>query len=510
MKNVISGTAYASYALKFPDRVKVIGVAEPVQIRYEDTLRLRESFTKVSEILVGCLDVFMYNIPEENDVTDWKEFASRSKFADAVVITTLDQFHVEPAIAFANLKYHILLEKPMAVKLDECKRIIEAVKVNEILFGIGMSIGCCYGSFPQSHVLRYNPLNLRIKSILDSGKLGNVINIQHLEPVGWWHFAHSVGITTIAFAFQFVRGNWKDENTSSFSLMTKKVSSFGSLHHFNKANKPKEAGNAINCLSCPHAAQCPYDAKKIYIDDFKNGNRGWPINVVTNVLGESGGETCCHFLFYFYFRVRVVNCWVSTILRNFSFLFLLYSLVDIENLTDALKIGPYGQCVYESDNNVMDNQVNAENLYIMMPVVNLQFANGATASFTMIATTEAQCARKTRIYGSLGQLDCDHETNEISWFDFLSKNRTVIHPYNEAIQNGEDFHLSGHGGGDSGLMGTFVNTVAAAKSGAPISGSIMRLPTPTETLMSHAYVFAAEEARQKNKVVDVKEFLAQP
>ncbi|RUP48402.1 hypothetical protein BC936DRAFT_144620 [Jimgerdemannia flammicorona] len=418
------GTAYASYALKFPDRVKVIGVAEPVQIRYEDTLRLRESFTKVSEILVGCLDVFMYNIPEENDVTDWKEFASRSKFADAVVITTLDQFHVEPAIAFANLKYHILLEKPMAVKLDECKHIIEAVKVNEILFGIGMSIGCCYGSFPQSHVLRYNPLNLRIKSILDSGKLGNVINIQHLEPVGWWHFAHSVGITTIAFAFQFVRGNWKDENTSSFSLMTKSCHDIDIIAWFmgipvevrniymysprktyyhlainrlyrklarsapsTTSTRPispkRRAMQCANCLSCPHAAQCPYDAKKIYIDDFKNGNRGWPINVVTNVLGESGGETCCHFLFYFYFRVRVVNCWVSTILRNFSFLFLLYSLVDIENLTDALKIGPYGQCVYESDNNVMDNQV-----------VNLQFANGATASFTMIATTEAQCARK--------------------------------------------------------------------------------------------------------------------
>jgi hypothetical protein len=32
-------------------------------------------------------------------------------------------------------------------------------------------------------------------------------------------------------------------------------------------------------------------------------------------------------------------------------------LPDIENVTDALKNGPYGKCVYESDNDVCDHQV---------------------------------------------------------------------------------------------------------------------------------------------------------
>ena len=30
---------------------------------------------------------------------------------------------------------------------------------------------------------------------------------------------------------------------------------------------------------------------------------------------------------------------------------------DIESVTEALRSGPYGKCVYDSDNNVMDNQV---------------------------------------------------------------------------------------------------------------------------------------------------------
>ena len=68
--------------------------------------------------------------------------------------------------------------------------------------------------------------------------------------------------------------------------------------------------------------------------------------------------------------------------------------MDIENLTQALREGPYGRCAYECDNDVCDHQV-----------VNFEFASGATATLTMIATSERLCERETKVCGSTGAKD---------------------------------------------------------------------------------------------------------
>ena len=169
------------------------------------------------------------------------------------------------------------------------------------------------------HVLRYTPQAQKVREIISSGALGDVVNIQLLEPIGYWHFAHS-----------YVRGNWRNEAGSTFSLLAKSchdldlisywmgddkctnVSSFGSLKHFTKANKPANATS--RCLDCPVSGECPYSAKKIYLIPAKSGHRRWPVSVITDVP-------------------------------------------DIENVTEALRTGPYGRCVYDCDNDVCDNQV---------------------------------------------------------------------------------------------------------------------------------------------------------
>ncbi len=84
----------------------------------------------------------------------------------------------------ANKGYHILLEKPMSVNEEECKAITAAVEANRCIFAVG-------------HVMRYTPYSTQIKKVIDSGVLGRVLNIQHLEPVGYFHFAHRYADLTL-------------------------------------------------------------------------------------------------------------------------------------------------------------------------------------------------------------------------------------------------------------------------------------------------------------------------
>lgn len=59
-------------------------------------------------------------------------------------------------------------------------------------------------------VLRYSPYTKALTEVVRSGQLGELVNAVHVEPVGYFHFAHS-----------YVRGHWAKEAESSFSLMTK-------------------------------------------------------------------------------------------------------------------------------------------------------------------------------------------------------------------------------------------------------------------------------------------------
>jgi predicted dehydrogenase len=401
------GMGYATFSQAHPDRLRIVGVAEPRP--------WNRSFMAQT-----------YDLMPENVVADWRELANRPRFADAVIISTQDAMHVEPAVAFARQGYAILLEKPMAPDLAGCETIVRAVNENGSIFGV-------------CHVMRYTLYTQMVKEVVDSGALGEIVSIQHLEPVGFWHQAHS-----------FVRGNWRNQAESTFMLLAKSchdldwiyyimggksvrsLSSFGSLRHFRRSEKPTRAGDALRCLECAYEPDCPYSAPRIYLGRVRAGQTGWPVNVL------------------------VPN-------------------PTIETVTEALRTGPYGRCVYECDNDVVDNQV-----------VNLQFAGGETAVFTMTAFTEA-AHRQTRLFGTRGMLIGDGES--IEHYDFLSGEARII----EAPALDSSI-LGGHGGGDYRLMDRFVSAVAQNDQNLILSGA-------SESLETHRLVFAAEQARLENRVV---------
>ncbi|MEV4225231.1 Gfo/Idh/MocA family oxidoreductase [Nonomuraea sp. NPDC049725] len=393
------GTAYARHAVD-SGLARVVAVADPVASR-------RDRF------------------PSAAPYGDWRELAALPRQADAVIIATQDRDHVEPAVRFAELGYDILLEKPMAVSEDDCRAIVAAAERSEAIFAV-------------CHVLRYTPYTRALKALLDAGRIGEIVSVQHLEPVGWWHQAHS-----------YVRGNWRRADESTFMLLAKschdldwlvhlmgrqvrRVSSFGGLKHFRPENRP--AGATARCLDCPAEPGCPYSARRIYLP--LAGQDRWPLSVLTDDVSEQG-------------------------------------------VLEALRTGPYGRCVYDCDNDVVDHQV-----------VNMEFEGGATASFTMTGFTPA-AHRQTRIFGTRGSIEGDGEL--LTVHDFVTGRAETV----DTRATGDGTAAGGHGGGDEGLVRAFLAAVSS-RDRTPI------LSSPGESLHSHLIAWAAERSRLDGETVTLE------
>ena len=394
------GRAYARHAVR-SGAGRVVSVAEPDPGR-------RDRFARE------------FGLPADRVFDSWSELHGRERLADAAIVATQDRDHEEPAVLLAGQGYHLMLEKPMAPMAGPAARIAEAVQRAGILFAV-------------CHVLRYTAYTDVVKGVLDSGRIGRVVSIQHLEPVGWWHHAHS-----------FVRGPWRDTASSSPMLLAKschdidwllylagqparRVSSFGGLSHFRPAEKP--AGAADVCLDCPVEPDCPYSAKRLYFARLADDPDGWPLSVVTPVATE-------------------------------------------EALVAALRSGPYGRCVYNGDNDVVDHQV-----------VTMELADGATVSFTMTAFTPYE-QRKTRIFGTHGYLEGDGARLRV--VDF----RTGAEELVEVAESTS----ADHSGGDRALVDAFLAAVATGDAG------LIRSDAAT-SLAGHRVVWAAEQARLTGTVV---------
>ena len=198
--------SYSKYALAAPEQCKVVAIAEPRP-------HTRRNFARI------------HSVDQTLVFETWQELHAASaetiktigtRLADAVIIAVHDHMHAAVVQAFAEQGYHILCEKPLATSISDCLAIEAAVKKANIVFGV------CHGDCPplailfllnsnlRSIVLRYSPYGRAITEIVQSGSLGQLVNIVQVEPVGYYHFAHS-----------YVRGNWANEAASSFSLMTK-------------------------------------------------------------------------------------------------------------------------------------------------------------------------------------------------------------------------------------------------------------------------------------------------
>lgn len=270
------------------------------------------------------------------------------------------------------------------------------------------------------------------------------------------------------------------------------VASFGSLKQFRQSRKPATAGTATNCLQCPISNTCTYSAPRIYYDNqLAKGNTDWPVNIVNpeieSCYRDYGAEAAKEMLF-------------ETLKADYG----------AETPSWEVEKRPwFGRCVWESRNDVCDDQFvllswdddplpGKTGVRSVSPDRNNAPARIAkSASFHMIAQTEKQCERRGRIYGEKGEISYDGTT--ITIYDFATGEFQHHHPRRPG---------GGHGGGDSGLATQFLKAIEAVRSGMSIEQAQTKHLgcTLEEVVRSHVLVFAAEEARLENKVVDWKKW----
>lgn len=240
-----------------------------------------------------------------------------------------------------------------------------------------------------------------------------------------------------------------------------------------------------------------FSARKIYIGDhlrgLGSGNTGWPVKILVPEIedciatgGHAAGEAAL---------LQVLG-------------------EDYDAGTPQDVVGRknwFGRCVWESDNDVNDDQV-VTMTWDADPVSGALEGRGAKiATFHMVAFTARICERYTHVYGTTGEVYADGSCISVTDFTRPMPLQGARAKAEAAFETKKFYpHLEGggHGGGDAGLARQFVLAVDRVKSGEEAERVQMEEVgcTLEEIVRNHAMVFAAEEARREKVVLDFPEW----
>jgi predicted dehydrogenase len=354
----VRGTALSRKISSSEFSARIVAVAEPDDEK-------RRSFAQE------------FNLPNSAIFNSWESLTASLNDCDAAIVATLDNQHTLPVIECINRGWHVLVEKPLADSIKDC------ILINKARIEKKRVVAVC-------HTLRFMAVFLKVKELLESGTIGQLVHIDHMEGIGNFRFVHN-----------YVRGRWAREKNNAFLLLHKcshdidylnwlinepclKVSSFGSLKYFTGANAP--SGSTYRCTdNCKVEATCPYSALQIYVEGLLEK---WPANDISRIHTR-------------------------------------------EAHMEAIQSGPYGICAWHSNNDVVDHQV-----------VMMEFKGGSTATCTMTGYS-ATNGRRTRLQGTLGEILYDEVLGSISVKKFSEKEEENIripeqnsyHPEDQDILN---------------------------------------------------------------------------
>ena len=390
---------FGKYALQHPDQLQYVAVAEPDE-------RLRERFARE------------HDIDSERCFQSWEDLMVQEQLAPVLFNTTMDTTHFPSTMAALRKGYDVVQEKPLATTPEHCIMLVqEAERQSRNLW--------------VWHEMRYTDFFSKVHQIVQSGQLGDIITVDHRENIASWHYAHS-----------YVRGNWREKESSSPMILSKcchdfdqllwilgrravRLSSFGSLLHFRSDQIPHQKAPSHCTDGCPVEEECPFYAPRLYTSG--------PSKLLSRYISPNQSHS---------------------------------------SIMEALRTGPYGRCVYRCDNDVVDHQT-----------VNMEFEGGF--SVTMVVHGHSHEPSRTMRYdGSRATLQGQFSNNPLlTIHDHRTNNIEQINP-------GEG---GGHGGGDEKMLSAFIHAVRG-------EGPAL-LNSAREALESHIMAFAAEESRACSGVV---------
>lgn len=407
---------YSKLAKTDPDKLKIVGVADPNPVRRQKAM---EEFGFGEDMCFESAD----------------DLAKKGKLADAIINGTMDEQHLVTSVPLLNAGYDMLLEKPFAVNEKEMRELVACAKKNN------SKVMIC-------HVLRYTPFYYGIKEIVNSGEIGDIINIQTTEHVSYHHLSTS-----------YVRGKWANSKKCHTSMLLakcchdldimmwmmsetkpKKISSFGGKFQFKPENAPAGAGT-ICMKDCPLVDTCVYSTKRLYIDHPDR----WAFYVWDALEG----------------------------IKN----------PTIEDKINLMKSdSPYARCIYKCDNDVVDHQS-----------VMVEFESGATGTHNMVGGS-SEPRRDIHIIGTKGEIFGNFEDSK---FTVLKINPSPDAHNEECDVEEHDLRVTGdmvgayggHGGGDERLAADFVKFIRGEEHSLACTSIF-------DSVAGHLSVYLADQSRE--------------
>jgi len=402
--------AYATYALRRPEELRVVAVAEPNDHRRQQLATAHQ-------------------IPPHRCFRHWEDLLDAPLLADVALIATPDDLHTTAALGALRVGYDVVLETPIGQSLADCHQLVATAEAHKQRLII-------------THSLRYTAFYRALHDILASGRLGEITGYKQERSIALWHTAH-----------QFIRSGFQPENPNPILTLEgvheldmmlwllndniDTISAVGALRFFDTAHTPAE-GVPLHCVEdCPIEAECPFSAIGLYLEKRYRSlpQKGFPYSTLAD--GDESANA----------------------------------------LVNAVETTPWGVCVYHMGRSLVDNQT-----------ILMKSLSGVNISLNINAHSPQE-GRLIQIEGSSGSL--------IAEFAGLDSHITFV-DHTARKENKINFRIGPNGhGGDHGLMGNLAKT---------LRGEAESLTLASRTLDAHLLVFAAEEARRTQRVVNFNTF----